>query len=181
MDPLLVCSLECSKKKKKKKKEKTKRKCNNRIFMVAFCTVCGTFIVWRMSHPVDMPGGGRKVGKLWFWAKVLLGPTDLTCPTCRCDFENATLAARTDHKTLTPTQNPPIPTQNHPPPMLEYLYVYQHRNKKRRKENKTQNGTHESLNMCFCFLCCFSTVTSCFFLAPPIYGLLHRLLIVSQL
>lgn len=117
--------------------------------MVAFCTVCGTFIVWRMSHPVDVPGGGRKVGKLWFWAKVLLGPTDLTCPTCRCDFENATLAARTDHKTLTPTQNPPIPTQNHPPPMLEYLYVYQPRNKKRRKENKTQNGTHESLNMCF--------------------------------
>lgn len=34
-------------------------KCNNRIFMAAFCSVCGTFIVWRLTP------AGTALGLVW--------------------------------------------------------------------------------------------------------------------
>lgn len=97
-------------------------------------------------------GGGQ--GERLVMTKVLFCPSDLTWHNMPQRFQNATLAARTDRKTLTP-------------PRSTVQLDWRKSTPKEKKENKTQNGTHESAQHVFYFLCYFSTasasVTSCFF------------------
>lgn len=128
-----------------------KKKCNNRIFMLAFCTVCGTFIVWRITlwlRQMQRCGKRGPRGTVGFDKSFILsiGP-DLT-------QHSAAISKRDTCGTHRP-QNFDT-TQTHPPkdPASSTTDGNQPRMKKK-KQNTTQNGTHESANMCFTFYATF--------------------------
>lgn len=100
-------------------------------------------------------GGGQR--GLLVLTKVLFCPSDLTWHNIPQRFQNATLAARTDRKTLTP-----------PRPTRQEIHGWRKstpKEKKKRKQNTKRNARKRQ--HVFYFLCYFSTasasVTSCFF------------------
>lgn len=156
-----------------------KKKCNNRIFMLAFCTVCGTFIT---HNPVaeanaKMWEKGAK-GDGWFWQKFYSVHRTWPDTTFRSDFKTRHLRHAQTAKLW---HHPDPPTKRS---SVQHDWRKSTPNEKKKTKHYTERNARKRQHV-FYFLCYFSTasasVTSCF-LAPPIYGLLRRRqLIVSQL
>lgn len=124
--------------------------------MLAFCTVCGTFIVWRIPLWVRQMQSWRTRGTVGFDKSFILsvGP-DLT--------QHAAAISKRDTCGTHRPQNFDT-TQTHPPrdPRLTEINP---KRKKKRKQNTKRNARKRQ--HVFYFLCYFSTasasVTSCFF------------------